>query len=156
MGTTVKIQSAALVPAQGLRIGIYPQVNVRDRPRRDNTLNLVRLPLPYDAAFMELYYKAFNLVRAFLRADAQVPPPVNLPDAEDRYVAQELEVRRHFPVLDVADAIRGMSQPDLLETLEITSVQPTAALSEQLGLEDAIPPEETSESVSVTPEPMTD
>lgn len=155
VGTTVKVQAAGLAPAQGLRIGIYPQVNTADVPRRDEILNLIRLPLPYDAAFMELYYKSFNLVRAFLKADAHVPQPVSLPDAEDRFVAEQLAVRRHFPVLDIVDAIREMSQRDLLETREVTSVPPTAAISEQLGLEESIAPEETSESVSVTPEPMT-
>jgi hypothetical protein len=76
VGTTVKIQAADLEAAQGLRIGIYPKVNAADGPRKDDALNLVRLPLPYDGAFMELFYKAYFLVRAFLLADARVPPPV--------------------------------------------------------------------------------
>jgi hypothetical protein len=154
VGTTVKVQPSGLAPAQGLRIGIYPQLNTRDTPRRDEDLNLIRLPLPYDAAFMELYYKSFFLVRAFLKADAYVPKPVSLPDAEDRYVTEELAVRRDFTVLDVIDVIREMSQADLLETLEISSVAPTASLSEQLGLDEAVPDDEASESVSVTPEPL--
>ena len=82
--------------------------------------------------------QSFFLVRAFLKADALVPPPASLPDAEDRYVTQELAVRRHFPVLDVIEAIRDMAQPGLLESQHVTTVEPTAAISEQLGLEDAM------------------
>jgi hypothetical protein len=83
---------------------------------------------------MELFYKAFYLVRAFLLADAKVPPPVALPDAEDRYVTQELESRRDFPVLQVLDVLRQMSQTDLLQKESIQELVPTAQLSEASGL----------------------
>jgi len=74
VGPTVKINPAARVGAQGLRIGIYPKANATDTPRRDDNLNLIRLPLPYDGEFMELYYQLFHLVRAFLKADGKVCP----------------------------------------------------------------------------------
>ena len=64
MGTTVKINPGHLQGARGLRIGIYPKTNARDTARQDDDLNLIRLPLPYDGAFMELFYKAFYLVKA--------------------------------------------------------------------------------------------
>jgi hypothetical protein len=155
VGTTVKSNAPDLEAAQGLRIGIYPKVNVRDVPRRDEQLNLIRLPLPYDAGFMELYYKAFFLVRAFLKADATVPPAANLPDAEDRFIAQELAVRRDYPLLEVVAAIRDMGQEHLLDTRDVESVTPTAALSTDAGLEqDPIPGLESSESVSLSPEAL--
>jgi hypothetical protein len=154
VGTTVKVNATHLEGAQGLRIGIYPKVNARDAPRKDDNLNLVRLPLPYDGAFMELFYKSFFLVRAFLRADARVPAPVQLPDSEDRFVTQELESRRIFNVLDVCAALREMSQESLLDTEAVEEIAPTASLSEEKGLEDE--PEEPPESgfISITPEPL--
>ncbi|MGH8945017.1 MAG: hypothetical protein ACRDVL_02575 [Acidimicrobiia bacterium] len=155
VGTSVKINPTNLEGAQGLRIGIYPQINAADRPRRDDALNLVRLPLPYDGAFMELFYKTFFLVRALLNSDAQVPPPVHLPDAEDRFVASQLEIRRDFPVLESMDAIRNMSQRNLLRNEQITTVAATAAISEDEGLEDAPLPGLESEFVSLAPEAST-
>lgn len=156
VGTTVKVQPQALAGAQGLRIGIYPQVNARDVPCKDEVLNLIRLPLPYDAAFMELYYKSFNLVRAFLRADAMTPDPVYLPDAEDRYITNELTARRKFPVLEVIRAIRDMSQESLLDTRPVERVRPTASLSENEGLDQTPDPEVGSEAVSLSPAPITE
>jgi hypothetical protein len=49
-----------------------------------------------------------------------------------------------------------MAQADLLETGVVTSVAPTAAISEQLGLEDAVPVDDTSDAISLSPEPMTE
>ncbi len=149
VGTTVKVNAADLEGARGLRIGIYPMRTSKESPRLDTNLNLVRLPLPYDAHFMELFYKSFYLVRAFLLADAHVPPPVRLPDAEDRYVTKELEDRRTFPLLDVLGAIRDMSQGSLLHT-EKRDVSPDASLSEAEGLNGAAA-ERPSDYVSVTP-----
>ncbi len=71
VGTTVKINPNALVGARGLRIGIYPKANAKDTPRKDEALNLIRLPLPYDAQFMELFYKSFNL--SYARSCAPTP-----------------------------------------------------------------------------------
>lgn len=151
VGTTLKINAAHLEGGPGLRVGIYPRTNDRDRPRKDDDLNLVRLPLPYDAAFMELFYKSFFLVKAFLQADAKVPPPVRLPDAEDRYITAELEARRDFPIVEVVDALRDMSQRDLLETAPVEDVPPTAAISVTEGLEDADDAPTSPEIVSVGP-----
>jgi hypothetical protein len=157
VGTTVKINPDGLEGAQGLRIGIYPRKTPSDRPREDSALNLIRLPLPYDAAFMELYYKSFFLTRAFLHADARVPAPVALPDAEDRFVTQELEARRAFPIFDVLDVVRQMSQQDLLRNDAVQTVMASATLSEASGLQQAVVetgPEQTG-AISVTPQSLT-
>jgi hypothetical protein len=154
VGTTVKVNQAHLEGAQGLRIGIYPRVNPRDVPRKDDDLNLVRLPLPYDAAFMELFYKSFYLVRAFLNADARVPKPIQLPDAEDRFVTQELEARRDFPVLAVIEVIRDMAQRNLLKNEDVETVMPTAALSEEAGLEESPENDVGSDYISLTPKAL--
>jgi hypothetical protein len=151
VGTTVKSNAQQLAGAQGLRIGIYPKVNNRDAPRKDDDLNLVRMPLPYDGSFMELFHKSFFLVRAFLRHDARVPPPVSLPDSEDRFITQELEARRGFPVLDVLDVLRDMSQQSLVETADVASVEPSAALSEEEGLTDDVSTAADSDFVSLAP-----
>lgn len=156
VGTTVKSNAVHLEGAQGLRIGIYPRVTHNEGPRFDEDLNLVRLPLPYDGGFMELFYKSFYLTRAFIAADARVPPPVSLPDGEDRFITQELEARRDFPVLDVLQVLRAMSQEDLLVENDVDSVVPSATLSEEDGLQDdadAVP--EATDFISVTPEATT-
>lgn len=151
VGTTVKIKGNALDGAKGLRVGIYPQENAKDRPRLDSGLNLVRLPLPYDGAFMELFYKAFFLTRAFMRADASVPREVDLPDAEDRMITKELASRRQFPVLEVIEAMGIMAQEDLLETSGVLSVKPSATLSAEAGLQSQAELDLSADSVSLTP-----
>jgi len=151
VGTTVKNSAARLEGAQGLRIGIYPKQNDSDVPRKDDALNLVRLPLPYDGAFMETFYKAFFLVRAFLRADARVPGEEHLPDAEDRFLCKELVARRDYPILTVVEALRDMSQRDLLQTADVTEVPPTAALSEAEGLVENPSPASDPEFVTLSP-----
>lgn len=151
VGTTVKINRATLEGAPGLRIGIYPKTHARDDPRRDDVLNLVLLPLPYDGEFMELFYKSFYLVRAFLGADAHIPAEVRLPDAEDRYICRELEARRAFPLLEVVAALRDMSQPDLLTEEGVLEVMPTAAVSVESGLETEPSPVADQEFVSLSP-----
>jgi hypothetical protein len=151
VGTSVKINRATLEGAPGLRIGIYPKTHARDDPRKDEVLNLVLLPLPYDGGFMELFYKAFYLVRAFLSADAHVPAEVSLPDAEDRYICRELDTRRTFPILAVVEVLREMSQRDLLNEEDILELMPTAAVSVEAGLETEPAPVSDQEFVSLSP-----
>jgi hypothetical protein len=134
VGTSVKINPGQLQAAQGLRLGIYPKSNQADCPRFDEQLNLIRLPLPYDRSFMELFYKAFYLVRAFMKADARVPPEISLPDSEDRFVTRELELRRSFPIIQVVEVLRDMSQPNLVTRNEIQDLQAAAQISEADGL----------------------
>ncbi|MGY3845080.1 hypothetical protein ACWV2X_07525 [Streptomyces hydrogenans] len=156
VGTTVKVKPGALESAQGLRVGIYPKANAKDVPRKDESLNLIRLPLPYDSAFMELYYKSFYLVRAFLKSDAKVPPPVQLPDAEDRFIVMELERRRQFPILDVLAVIREMAQTSLLRSESIETLAPTASLSQEEGLIDTPEEDIDAEAISISPSAISD
>lgn len=151
VGTSVKINRTALEGAPGLRIGIYPMTHARDNPRKDDVLNLVLLPLPYDGDFMELFYKAFYLVRAFLGADAHVPAEIRLPDAEDRYICRELEARRTYPILQVVEVLRDMSQRDLLNDQGVIELVPTATVSVEAGLETEPAPVPDSEFVSISP-----
>ena len=153
VGTTIKINPSKLQGAEGLRIGIYPKRNAQDMPRRDPDLNLIRCPLPYDGEFMEFFYKAFFLVRAFLRHDAKVPPPEDLPDAEDRYLTKELQDRRDFPLLRVILTITSMAQPDLIRADDVHDQPVNKALSEIGGLQPMLPIFPVSEAVSVTPIP---
>lgn len=132
---------------------IYPKRTARDVPRKDDELNLIRLPLPYDGHFMEMFYKSFPLVRAFLLADAEIPKPVDLPDAEDRLITGQLRERREFPILEVIDALTGMAQPNLVERAEVEDRQINAALSESAGLRAQLPLEGPPDPVSVTPVP---
>jgi hypothetical protein len=60
----------------------------------------------------------------------QVPEPITLADAEDRFVTQELKNRMDFPVVDVAEVIRDMGQPDLLVSAPVKEVVTRATLSD--------------------------
>jgi hypothetical protein len=117
VGTTVKINPRQLEGARGLRVAIVPsQQGRQDRIERDDARNLIVVPLPYDGAFMEVFYQAWQIVRQFIAADAHVPGEVHLPRPADRQVARFLEERRAFPVLQVIEALRPLAQPELLTT----------------------------------------
>lgn len=112
---------------------------------------MIRLPLPYDGAFMEVYYKSFFLTRAFIRADAKVPSPVALPDSEDRLVTNELERRRDYPLVEVLEVLRDMAQPDLVGRSAIETIAPDATISEAGGLDLKPGKSASSDAVSLAP-----
>lgn len=135
VGSTLKLNKSAFEGAAGLRLGIYPETKKGEAPSRDEPNNLILCPIPYDASFMELFYTAFFIVKAFLTADARVPKAVSLPNAADRLVAQLLEDRRDFTVLDVIEALYSFGQADM--TAE--SVIGAADVAEQMPM-DAVAP----------------
>ncbi|MBF6987240.1 hypothetical protein [Cupriavidus sp. IK-TO18] len=115
VGTTVKINPAALEGAPGLRLGIVPSMQGRhDNIRFDQAKNLVVCPVPYDASFMEAFYISWGIVKQFLDADANMPREVFLPSPFQRQVANELVIRREFDVVDVIEALQPLAQPHLL------------------------------------------
>lgn len=119
VGTTVKINASQLEAANGLRVGVVPATQGKnDRVRKDEKRNLIICPIPYDGAFMEIFYSAWGIVQQFIQADAQLPREVALPQASHRQVAKELSTRRDFPVIEVVDALAPISQPGLLRTHE--------------------------------------
>lgn len=117
VGTSVKINPAQLEGAAGLRIGIVPTKQGRsDKVRLDDGRGLVVCPIHHDADFMQVFYEGWRVVQAFIAADAQVPKEAMLPRPMDREVARILEERREYPVVDVIEALRVFSQPELLRT----------------------------------------
>ncbi len=119
VGTTVKINPSALEGARGLRVGIVPASHTEtDAPHRDDRRNLVVCPLLHDGNFMQVFYEGWQIVQAFLAADAGMPGEAALPRPPMREVARMLSDRREFPVADVHDALAAFSQPELLETRE--------------------------------------
>lgn len=119
VGTTVKINPRMLEGAKGLRIAIIPsQQGKDDRIHKDHARNLVVCPLPYDGAFMKLFYVAWGIVQQFLAADAKLPREVYLPIASHRMVAKLLEDRRQFTVIEIIDALGPLAQPELLGSTE--------------------------------------
>ena len=117
VGTTVKINPQHLEGARGLRIGIVPaRAGATDTIRRDDQRNLVVCPLPYDGAFMEVFYAGWGVVQQFIAADARLPKEIALPRQPDRQVARYLADRREFAVLDVIEALGPLAQPGLLQT----------------------------------------
>lgn len=117
VGTTVKINPAGLQGDRGLRVGIVPaSQGGSDKIYKDDRRNLVVCPLPYDGSFVETFYMAWEVVMAFLAADAQVPKEVALPRPAARTVARYLADRRAHSVLDVVEALVALSQPELLKT----------------------------------------
>jgi hypothetical protein len=119
VGTSVKINPSHLEAARGLRIGIVPTAQGQnDAVRRDPQRNLVICPLPYDGAFMEVFYNAWGIVQQFVAADAQLPPEPRLPRPLERHVARLLVDRRDFSVLEAVDGLSALAQPELLQTSE--------------------------------------
>jgi len=116
VATTLKTNPSQLAGAAGIRIGIFPEERRGQSPAFDESRNLVLCPVPYDGGFMEVFYRSFVLVKAFLDADARMPKPVDLPASADRYVVSMLEERRAFHVLDVIDALGKFAQPGLLQS----------------------------------------
>lgn len=115
VGTSVKINPHQLEPARGLRIGIVPS-NHGGSDRIEKRNKLIVCPLPYDGAFMEVFYRAWGIVQQFIAADAKMPEPVALPTPEERQVVSHLVERREFPILDVVEALGPLAQPELLAT----------------------------------------
>jgi hypothetical protein len=119
VGTTVKNDIAALQGAKGLRIGIVPSKQGRnDKVRKDESKNLVICPLAHDGDFMQTFYEGWQIVQAFIAAQAKLPTEAMLPRPPHRHVARILADRRDFPVVEVVDAIRPFAQPELLETAD--------------------------------------
>ena len=128
VGTTLKLNKHDFEGAPGLRVGIFPETKAGERPTRDENNNLILCPLPYNTSFMELFYSAFFIVKQFLTADARTPKPVALPNSADRFVAQELEQRRSFSVLEVIEAMYSMGQPNLTDETLVGNTEPSAPL----------------------------
>lgn len=119
VGTSVKINPRHLEAARGLRIGIIPTYQGQtDAIRADEHKNLIVCPLPHDASFMEVFYRAWGIVQQFLTADARMPKEVSLPLPTDRQVAKYLEERRDYAVGEVIEALGSLAQPHLLDTDE--------------------------------------
>jgi hypothetical protein len=121
VATTIKTNPSALQGDKGLRIGIVPtRQGSKDKVRIDDTKNLVICPLLYDANFMELFYAGWGIVQQVFSARGDLPKEPDLPIPAHRQVARELASRKRFPVKDVINALRPISQPGLLETQDKT------------------------------------
>ncbi|PJZ59558.1 hypothetical protein [Leptospira adleri] len=130
LGTTLKINKAHLEGAKGLRIGIVPSSQGKaDKIIKDDKKNLIICPLPYDGAFMELFYTGWRIVQQFISADAMQPKEAALPSPADRQVAKELEMRREFSVMEVVQILEAQSQRELLTRIE----QDTTSFIEKEG-----------------------
>lgn len=143
VGTTVKINPSALQGDRGLRVGIVPACQGKsDRITKDDRRNLVICPLPYDGSFIETFYLAWEVVVAFLNADAKVPKEVALPRPTARTVARYLADRRDYPVVDVIEALGPLSQPELLRTDEDQAgVVPAGGKSRDIETSAVLAPE---------------
>lgn len=117
VGTSVRSNRLRLEGARGLRVGVVPANETgTDAPYKDEAKNLAVCPLPYEGAFMETFYKAWELVKIFLAADAQLPAANALPRAPARQVARMLAERRESPVLELVETLAAVAQPELLYT----------------------------------------
>lgn len=133
IATTLKLNPVDLEGDAGIRVGLYPERRRGEGPSFDAQKNLILCPLPYNSAFMELFYSSFFIVKQVLAADAQLPKPVALPNSDDRQVAAELVARRVYPVPDVVEALEPLAQPQLIASSEVgalaektTAVAPVA------------------------------
>jgi hypothetical protein len=127
VGTSVKINPAALESARGLRIAIVPTRSGKsDAVVRDEQKNLVVCPIPHDGSFMEVFYEGWRIVQALCESDFKMPREIDIPNPIHREVAKVYVERRNFPVLDVYEATAKFAQPHLLETT--TETVPSAPL----------------------------
>ena len=124
VGTTLKINRDHLEGAKGLRLGIVPaKQGEKDSIEYDDARNLVICPLPYDRSFMQIFYEGWEVMMAFLAADAHLPAEVALPRPPARQVARYLADRREFSVRKVIEALLPLAQPELLRTKEEQAAQ---------------------------------
>lgn len=116
VGTTVKLNANELAAEPGLRVGIYPsRQGQSDAVRKDAGRNLILCPIGYDNDFMELFYDAWVIVRAFMQADAEMPSEAVIPKGYQRYVARFLYDRRKSSVVEVIDALQQLGQSNLIQ-----------------------------------------
>jgi hypothetical protein len=144
VATSVKSNPRGLEPARGLRVGIVPASELgTDAPFRDEQRKLAVCPLPYEGAFMETFYKGWEVVRFFLAADAQLPTEAALPRPPSRQVARLLAERREYPAIEVVDALSAVAQPELLDTEDTQAVLTRYRGEQQLELAIAPQPQRT-------------
>jgi hypothetical protein len=140
VGITIKTKQQDIESAKGLRIGIVPANEGRtDRIQLDDQRNIVICPIPYDGAFVETFYKALEVVRMFIQANAQIPKEIDLPRPPSRTVARYLADRRRFPVLEVIDSLAKLAQPELISS-HTAKAQVIPAIEGETSVDTAISP----------------
>lgn len=120
VGTSVKINAAALEPARGLRLGIVPAKG-SDLIHKDERRNLIVVPLAWDEDFMDIFYAAWTAVVYVLAAGGGVPAQGLLHNPAHRRLAVLLAGHKETPVLGVIDALTPIAQPHLLEPQELSA-----------------------------------
>lgn len=141
VGSTVKINPKDLEAAQGLRVGIIPTSQGRtDKVRIDEMKNLVICPVPYDQAFMELFYTGWRVVQQFIFAHGKMPKEVALPNPAERQAVKELIDRLEFPVVDVVEALEAQSQRNLIDSSSSTT-QPVNEIGDNQQIKTLIAPQ---------------
>jgi hypothetical protein len=88
----------------------------RDNIRLDESKNLIVVPMPYDGAFMEVFYGAWEIVLQVMARKAEMPREVELHRPAQRIVARNIVDRRDHPVNDIVEALGALAQPYLLST----------------------------------------
>lgn len=140
VGTTVKINPMHLEAAKGLRLAIVPSKQGKgDKIFKNELKNLIICPIPYDQAFMEIFYQGWMIVKQFLNADSKLPKEALLPRGADRQVCRFLEERRQYPVVDVIEALEAIAQKGLL-AIENKDVNMTIEKAETVHIKSIFAP----------------
>jgi hypothetical protein len=117
VAATVKLNPYDVSRHPGLRVAIHPQGRGYDLCREED--GLIRIPLPYDFAFMEYFREAVDVVRALLRSR-----PDQVIDSAARYVARKLHPLRQRPVREVVNYLReGFADQRLLKSPHLVCPQ---------------------------------
>ncbi len=83
---------------------------------------------------MEIFYEGWNIVKQFINANGNMPKEINLCSPLDRLVCKELVSRSKFPILDVIEVIKTMSQPHLLDvTTEDAVIESNVVLESKVS-----------------------
>lgn len=114
VAASVKINNLSLRYAKGLAIGIVPSRWEQESPCQAKN-SMIICPLLYKNDFMQFFYSAWRIVSNFIKSDAKTPHERSLAGIEELRVANYLEQKRDFPVLELVDYdLKRLAHPTLL------------------------------------------
>jgi hypothetical protein len=117
VGASLSIGQALLASSKEPRIVVIPSsAGCSDTVRRDEQKNIVICPIPRDGSFMHIFYEGWKIVQALCARNFEIPASSDILNPLHREVARVYAERREFPILEVVEATRKFSQPELLTT----------------------------------------
>lgn len=117
VGTTVKVNPAALEGAKGLRVGIVPANIPKDGPKLEDQRNLIVCPLHYDGQFVEILPRV-GRGEAVPRCRRQDAAACRATALRRSWCRRQPRSAAEVPRLEGDRGLGPIAQPELLETQE--------------------------------------